>query len=368
MRILFAAGGTGGHLKPAINLAETLRDRDPGGDVLFVTSGRGIEKEFFGGAPSGAVSLFPGSGSRPALSSPLPWLRAVKRARRVIREFKPQAVVATGGYVTMPVVAALAVSGIPLYLLEQNAVPGRATRLAAHRARRVFCHYESAAAKLSRRAAAPGSPIADSLLEEGEPVEEARAFFELEPGAKTLLVAGGSLGARRLNTLVLDNLDAVGEGNQILHITGETDFEAARGRYLEAGIPAKVLPFCSRMDRAYRAADLILCRAGGMTVAEICACGLPAVLVPYPHHKDRHQYLTAGLLVRAGAGIILGEEEASRDGFRLLVVPLLNDSGRLHAMAAASRSLAKPHAAVDIIKAIREDLEGVSLLEEGAEA
>jgi UDP-N-acetylglucosamine--N-acetylmuramyl-(pentapeptide) pyrophosphoryl-undecaprenol N-acetylglucosamine transferase len=367
MRILFAAGGTGGHLKPAINLAETLRGRDPGGEIFFVTSGRGIEKEFFGGDISGSVSLFPGTGSRPPLSSPLPWLHAVKRARRVIREFKPQAVVATGGYVTMPVVAALAVSGIPLYLLEQNAVPGRATRMAARRAHRVFCHYESAAAKLRRRAVAPGSPLAESLLEGDESVEEARSFFELEPGLKTLLVAGGSLGARRLNTIVLENLDAMQEGNQILHITGEKDFEAVRVRYREAGIPARVLSFCSRMDRAYRAADLILCRAGGMTVAETCACGLPAVLVPYPYHKDRHQYLNAGLLVRAGAGLILGEEEASRDGFRLQVVPLLNDSGRLLAMAAASRSLAKPHAAADIIAAIREDLEGRSALEAGAE-
>jgi len=262
--------------------------------------------------------------------------------------------------VTVPVVLALRMTGIPLYLLEQNAVPGRATRAAARFARRVFCHFESASEKLKRRALAPGSPLSESILREGGSADEARtqarSFFGLDPDRKTLLVAGGSLGAQRLNTIVVDNLDALEEGHQILHITGARDFETIRTRYEQKGAAAKVMPFCNRMDQAYRAADLILCRAGGMTVAETCACGLPAVLVPYPHHKDRHQYHNAGPLVRSGAGVILEEEEAAGDGFCRRVLPLLDDADRLRAMAAASRSLAKPSAAADIIETIRHDL------------
>jgi UDP-N-acetylglucosamine--N-acetylmuramyl-(pentapeptide) pyrophosphoryl-undecaprenol N-acetylglucosamine transferase len=270
------------------------------------------------------------------------------------------AVVATGGYVTLPVAAAAALSGLPLYLLEQNAVPGRATRVAAPLARRIFCHYEGAAAKLGRHAAATGSPLSGTMAggTDRAEVEEARRFFGLDPKPRTLLVAGGSLGAHGLNSLVIGSLPAFGDEHQILHVTGTADHATVRKFYDVHGLPTgvKILPFCDRMDLAYQASDLILCRAGGMTVAEICAVGLPSILIPYPYHRDGHQYHNASLVGASGAGLVVREKEAAERGILRLARELLDDGDRLERMAAAARTLAKPAAAGEILAAIRNDL------------
>lgn len=383
MKVLFAAGGTGGHLSPALNLVEAIGLDEPDSRAVFLTSGRKVESSFLCRQPVDSVSLFPREGSRPSPFNPLPWLGAVRRARRLIRETRPSAVVATGGYVTLPVAAAAALSGLPLYLLEQNAVPGRATRVAAPLARRIFCHYEGAAAKLGRHAAATGSPLSGTMAGGADraAVEEARRFFGLERSQRTLLVAGGSLGARGLNSLVIGSLPAFGDEHQILHVTGTADFESVRKFYEIHGLPAgtasgkasadaedgvsspdatttrvKVLPFCDRMDLAYRASDLILCRAGGMTVAEICAVGLPSILIPYPYHRDGHQYHNATLVGASGAGVVVREKDAGESGILRLARELLDDEDRLERMGAAARALAKPAAAGEILAAIRNDL------------
>jgi UDP-N-acetylglucosamine--N-acetylmuramyl-(pentapeptide) pyrophosphoryl-undecaprenol N-acetylglucosamine transferase len=360
MRVLFAAGGTGGHLSPALNLVEAIGHDEPDSRAVFLTSGRKVESSFLDRRPVESVSLFPREGARPSPFNPLPWLSAVRKARRLIRETRPSAVVATGGYVTLPVAAAAALSGLPLYLLEQNAVPGRATRVAAPLARRIFCHYEGAALKLGRHAAATGSPLSGNMATgtDRTVVEEARRFFGLARSTRTLLVAGGSLGARSLNSLVIGSLPTFGDEHQILHITGSADHDKVRKYYQIHGDPAgvKILPFCDRMDLAYRASDLILCRAGGMTVAEICAVGLPSILIPYPHHRDGHQYHNAALIGASGAGIVVQEKEAAESGILRLARELLDDGERLERMGAAARELAKPAAAGEILAAIRNDL------------
>ncbi len=369
MRILFAAGGTGGHLRPALNLAGTLRERDPSGEVFFLTSGRSVENWFVDESAGSVKPLFPGASSRPGLANPLPWLRALATAWRVVGIFKPHAVVATGGYAALPVIPRAFSSRIPLYLLEPNAVPGRATRTMARAAHRIFCHFDTTARSLGRRAAAPGSPVwyapdrgegagaaGQTTSSEGIDAAEARAFFGLKPDRRTLLVAGGSLGAKKLNETVARSLDRLQGDHQVLFITGERDFETVRAACDAAEVETRVLPFCREMDKAYRAADLLLCRAGGMTVAEVMVAGLPAILVPYPHHKDRHQFRNAEQLEAEGAAVILDEKDLVPDTFRQEVVDLLDDPARLLAMRESACRMAKPDAAGRILDTIEADL------------
>jgi len=357
MRVLFAAGGTGGHLSPALSLARTIRDEWDGA-TAFLTAGRDVERHFLSPRDGGVTPLFPGSGSRPSLLRPRAWIDAVSRARRAMESFQPHAVVAAGGYVTLPVVAAALAANTPLYLLEQNAWPGRATRLARPFARRIFCHFDGAAACLGQRAVACGSPLGVALTGPLPARQEARTRFGLDPDRPTLLVAGGSLGAQGVNDVVLDNARALAGWAQVLHITGDRrgDPERVRAHYRDAGLDARVLPFCNEMVMAYRAADLIVCRAGGMTLAEICTMGLPAVMVPYPAHRDRHQYHNAEVLAQRGAGVVLEEQLATAEAFRQVVVGLLRDETRLQAMGAAARSLARPKAANRVLAILAEEL------------
>lgn len=360
MRILFAAGGTGGHLSPALNLAKALNDHDPGCEISFLTSGRKIEDDFLEDSGYTVAPLFPEERSRPSLFKPLRWLNGVRRARRFINEFSPDALIGTGGYVTLVAVLSGLRSGLSVYLLEQNAVPGRATRAARYFARHIFCHYEEAAAGLGRRASAPGSPLSDTINAREGDAPTAREHFGLDPDRPTLLVFGGSLGAFRLNRFVLDNVDVLDEDVQILHIAGPNDYEEVSTVYRDKGVTARVLPFCNEMHRAYSAADLLLCRAGGMTVAEACASGLPAVMVPY-RHKDDHQYRNARLMEEAGAGMIVREQDAGEQSFRKSVGALLTDSQRLKTMGDTSRGLGKIQATSAIVEQIGRDLEGRSI-------
>ena len=355
MRILFAAGGTGGHLSPALNLAKALKNQDRACEVCFLTSGRKIEKDFLDADHFRAEPLFPEEKSRPSLFKPLRWLHAVRRARRFIKEFKPDALIGTGGYVTLVAAVAGLRSGLRIYLLEQNAIPGRATRLVKLFARHIFCHYDEAAVGLGQRASAPGSPLSDAIRAQERAPSEAREHFGLEPDRPTLLVFGGSLGAFRLNRFVLDNVEALNDDVQILHIAGENDFEEVSDLYRHKGVSARVLPFCHEMHQAYRAADLLLSRAGGMTVAEACASGLPAVMVPY-RHKDGHQYPNARLMEKAGAGLLVREDEAGSESFRRSVSRLLDDRSQLKSMGDTSRGLGKLQATNMIIERIEEDL------------
>ncbi len=356
MKILFAAGGTGGHLTPAINLAAAFEKRIPSSEFFFFSTGRGIENRFLKEMKAQVVSLFPDTNSKPPISNPLSWFRAVRRAHNCFNSFRPDAVIATGGYILLPVIFKTVLSRTPLYLIEPNAVPGRATRLGMLSARHVFCHYENAAAKLGKRASFSGSPVAQAMANGKASREKARFFFGLESDRRTLLVVGGSLGASALNRIVIRNLDAFRRDHQILHITGEKDYKEVLSAYRKAGVASKILRFCGRMDLAYRAADLLFGRAGGMTVAESCASGLPSVLVPYPHHRDRHQFSNAKVVEKGGGGVVIDEKEAAEGRFRRVVIDLLGDDQRLYAMRNGSRKLGRPRAAERIVGTIGRDL------------
>lgn len=344
---MIAGGGTGGHLTPALALARELAAR--GAEVLLVGGTRGPDR-----------ALLPASGlphrllASPAVERRRRWrnallpvrlARAMAAARGLLREARPAVVVGTGGYVSVPVVLAAAVGGVPILLLEPNRVPGLATRLLARFAERICVQHEETAAALAGRASVEttGIPIPPP-----RPVE-ADFARRLEPDRPTLGVFGGSQGARGINDAVLD---LVGEspaeaGFNLVWQTGAADHDrvAAAAEWPRRFV---IRPFFDPMASVYPTLDLIVCRAGALTVAEITAWGVPAVVVPYPHATDDHQTANARALETAGAAMVVVEGELSGRRLGNLVRGLLADPARLSAMAGAARSLGRPSATVAV--------------------
>ncbi len=321
--IVFIGGGTGGHLQPGVVLRDALLRRHPDWRGPFLLAGRAVERSF---VPQGAtcLELFPGRTSRPA-----PWradlyVRAWIAAARELARLKPDLLVFLGGYVAF--IARLARWNVPMVILESNVLPGRSVRLAAPFAKRLFLQWlPPAAARLPMmRARVTGMPLKFESL---PPQREARSQLRLKREARVLLVLGGSLGATPINDLVLAGASdlAAARSLQVLHLAGPRDEERVQAAYAAAGVDAVVLPFCDAMASCYSAADLIVARAGGMTVAEIAAAGRPALFVPYPHHADHHQEWNARVLADAGAAWIVNEASTGADFVRTHVLPRLAD-------------------------------------------
>ncbi|MHC4943354.1 MAG: UDP-N-acetylglucosamine--N-acetylmuramyl-(pentapeptide) pyrophosphoryl-undecaprenol N-acetylglucosamine transferase [Planctomycetota bacterium] len=362
MRILFAGGGTGGHILPARNLADWLRADAEDHEVLFLIAGRDLEKSFFEQTSWRRKPLFPGFQSRPSLLNYSAWRKAAKLARDQIRAFKPDAMILTGGYVSFPALLGRGWPRFPVYVLEQNALAGRTVRLCALVAKRVFCHFELTASRW-KKAMVTGSPLPTSYRGSGAVLPaKARRFFRLKEGLVTLLVAGGSQGAKAVNDLMLEYLPLLsqeGDGKiQVIHVTGHRDFERVRDGYKGTGIPNAVRSFVDPMEMAYRAADLILCRGGGMTIAEITGMGLPAVIVPYPHHRNRHQYKNAVEIVESGGAFVVEEREFNARAFGYCIIETLLSPARLEEMAKKSRGLGRLNGSRRILEVIRSDLHG----------
>jgi UDP-N-acetylglucosamine--N-acetylmuramyl-(pentapeptide) pyrophosphoryl-undecaprenol N-acetylglucosamine transferase len=345
---------------PGRNLAAWLKKDDPSHEALFLTAGRPVEDRFFEKERWPRETLFPGYVSRPSPLNPLPWIRAAARARKALRRFAPDALVVLGGYASLPVLLASRPRPRPMYVLEVNAVSGRSTRLAAAFARRVFCHFEETVEAMPRNTLLTGSPLAPGFGSSAEAPAALREAFGLDPNLPTLLVAGGSQGAKAINDFVLDHLPllagARGQGVQVLHVAGPRDFDRVRAGYGAADFRHAVVPFVDPMERAYRAADLILCRGGAMTVAEVAACGLPSVIVPYPHHKDRHQFHNARGLRQAGGAVILEEKDFSDRTFQESLVDLLHDPARRKALAEGARRAGRADGGKRILDRIKADL------------
>jgi UDP-N-acetylglucosamine--N-acetylmuramyl-(pentapeptide) pyrophosphoryl-undecaprenol N-acetylglucosamine transferase len=272
--------------------------------------------------------------------------RAVGSSLRDLRARRPDLVVGLGGYASVgPGLAAL-LSGRPLLLLEQNAVPGKANRLLARLGGRLAAAYPESLsglpARARSRARVVGNPVRPELLSgRRDP-----GRFGLSPDAPILLVTGGSQGAEGLNRAVAEAAPILARrGVQAIHLAGESGATAAREAWARAGARAYVVPFTREMGDAYATADLVLCRAGGTTVAELAALGKPAVLVPYPHHADRHQERNARALVAAGAARLVPEAELTPERVERDVADLIGDREALGRMGRAAARLGVPDAA-----------------------
>jgi UDP-N-acetylglucosamine--N-acetylmuramyl-(pentapeptide) pyrophosphoryl-undecaprenol N-acetylglucosamine transferase len=362
-RILFAGGGTGGHLYPALALAEAVREQEPDAAIHFVGAERGVEAQVLPqrGVPHTLLPFEPLRRSQPWQNWRLvPSLfHSLRGLSRLFRSFRPSLVVGTGGYASAPACLWAAAMGVPVAIQEQNSYPGLTQRIAARFARQVHLGFPEAARHLKAgrhtEIHALGNPIRppDATL---DPLE-CRHDFGLRADALVVLVVGGSQGARAVNEALLDALTGVVAGAlpwpdrmQILWATGPANFEVVSEqlRAIEMGDRVQTRAYIQEMPRALAAADIALSRAGAMATAELMAWGIPSVLVPLPTSAADHQRHNARALADAGAAIMLEETTLTTAGLWDAITGLGGDDAARERMAASARSRARPDAARDV--------------------
>lgn len=319
---------------PALVLARAMRGR--GHQPLLVTEGREVEREILQRELPDVQEVRLPPLARARFVLPIWLLRATFAARRLLREHRIDEVVITGGRPSVPVGLAARSLGLPLYLLEQNAVMGRANRWLQRFARRIYQGLPIDGS-FGPRMVLTGTPLRRSIGRIDRAV--ARAALGLDAAAPVLLVTGGSQGAQSLNQIVPRALVALDRPLQVLHLAGMGRDEAVRVLYAGGRLVAHVRPVALDMDRMLAAADLVICRGGGTTVAELAAVGRPAVIVPYPHHKDRQQLHNARVLADRGAAIVIEESQLNAETLRQCLAALLDDATQLQLMGAAARRL-----------------------------
>ena len=354
-RVMFTGGGTGGHIFPALAIADELKSLRPEGAIAFIGTKTKIEARV---VPQAGYQFFPitVSALRRRISVetalfPLHLLAGMGQSLARLRQWKPDVVVGTGGYVSGPPLYAASVMGIPTLLHESNSIPGATTRLLAGRMSEVHITFAGTKDLLRRKdnVVLSGNPTRGSLGTLSR--EDGAAHFGLHPDNETLFAFGGSLGAQSINAALLGLVPRLaGRGVQVIWQTGLREHETFRqGASAFPGVV--VLPFIDRMDCAYAAADLVVCRAGATTLAEITRLGMPSILVPYPHAAADHQTANAQALVDAHAAVMVRDADlASRLGG--VVDALLGDVDRRNSMAARCRSLGRPDAARTLAEAV----------------
>jgi UDP-N-acetylglucosamine--N-acetylmuramyl-(pentapeptide) pyrophosphoryl-undecaprenol N-acetylglucosamine transferase len=346
IRIVIAGGGTGGHLFPGIAVARELLRRHPDAAITFAGTARGIESRVIP-RESFELDLLRSAGLKgTSLSARLRGLMLLPLsaidAWSILSRRSPHLVIGVGGYSSGPVVLFAALRRIPTLLLEQNAVPGLTNRLLARAVSAAAVTFESTAGYFGRRAIVAGNPVRPEFLSErNQPAPRVA-------GPPRILIFGGSHGAHAINVAMVEaaaQLALHPGGLAITHQTGERDLELVREGYRRAGLAARVEPFLFAMDREINAADLVVCRAGATTIAELTAAGRPSLLVPLPTAADDHQRRNAEVLASAGAAEIVEQKNLTGAALAQRIASLVGDRSRLEAMSAAARRLARPDAA-----------------------
>ncbi len=355
MRIVFAAGGTGGHILPALSVADELRARSRGLEALFIGTRSGLESRL---VPAGGYEIrfisakgVRGKGAAARLRGAAGIAVGFFQSLALLGRFKPDVVYGSGGYASAAVVLAASCLRKRIVIQEQNSIPGLTNRLLARHARKIYLGFENAAAYFKKHPGlvVTGNPLRASILVLGR--SDARADFGIEGEGPLLLVFGGSQGARTLNRAAAEYLLARPNVRGIVQ-TGEQDFPWVRERL--AGVSSRVCarPYLEAMDRAYAAATVCLARAGALTVSELAAAAVPAILVPYPHAADDHQSYNASHLADAGGAIVLRDADLNADSLAAALDPLLADPARLAAMRRALERAARK----DAVKTIAADV------------
>src|SRR5690554_3231202 len=353
-KVLIMAGGTGGHVFPALACARQLQAQ--GYEVHWLGTRRGIEAELIpaAGIPVHYIDIqgLRGKGKAGLLKAPVRLLRALSQSLKVVRQLQPVCVLGAGGYVTGPGGVAAWLRRIPLVIHEQNAVVGTTNRLLANIAARRCEGFDGSFAPSAKRRST-GNPVREDI-------------FAVPPmswdGSRSprLLVLGGSLGALPLNRLLPDALAQLpaDQRPQVRHQCGKQHVEAAREAYTSAGVEAAVEPFIADMAEAYAWADLVVCRAGALTVAELAAAGVGAILVPFPHAVDDHQTRNGQHMVKAGAAILVPQPRFTPEALADTLKGLSGDREKILGMAQAARSLARPDATERVVNYCLEAANG----------
>jgi UDP-N-acetylglucosamine--N-acetylmuramyl-(pentapeptide) pyrophosphoryl-undecaprenol N-acetylglucosamine transferase len=339
--ILIMAGGTGGHIFPALAVAHTLRDA--GWRVVWLGNPDGMEARL---VPQHGFEMvwvkfaaLRGKGLLRKLLLPLNLLRGFWQARKALRQIRPDVVLGMGGYITFPGGMMAALAGIPLVLHEQNSVAGLANKVLAGVADRIVTGFPA----VLKKGEWLGNPVRPEIAALPAPAER----FAERDGALRVLIIGGSLGAAALNEIIPQGMARLSAESlpQIVHQAGEKHIAALEANYAAAGVPAHCVAFIDDMAGAYEWADLVVCRAGALTVAELAAAGVASILVPFPHAVDDHQTGNARFLVDAGAAFLLPQSDLTPEAIAGIGQ---YSRGQLLEMAEKARSLAKPDATADV--------------------
>ncbi|NAY92375.1 undecaprenyldiphospho-muramoylpentapeptide beta-N-acetylglucosaminyltransferase [Muricauda sp. JGD-17] len=355
-RFILSGGGTGGHIYPAIAIANELKRRHTNAEFLFVGAKDKMEMEKVPQAGYKIEGLWISGIQRKLtlknLMFPLKLISSLLRARKIVKQFKPDVAIGTGGFASGPLLRMAASAGIPCVLQEQNSFAGITNKLLSGKAKKICVAYDGMERFFPKeKIVKTGNPIRMDLVNLKKDNKEALSFFGLNPNRKTILILGGSLGARRINQLIereLDFFDAM--GLQVLWQCGKLYFEEYRKYNSET---VKVLAFVNRMDFAYTAADVIISRAGAGSVSELCLVGKPVLFIPSPNVAEDHQTQNAKALVTKDAGIMLKEMELDST-FEERFSQLMNSEEMQQTLGANIRKLAMPKATEHIVDEIEK--------------
>ena len=359
MKILIGGGGTGGHIYPALALSRFAQRVDSNCELLFVGSEKGLESKI---VPSAGFNLrtIPASGFKRSLKGLVKTISdlagGMKEAGAILKDFKPDVVFGTGGYVAAPLVIKAALKRYPVVIHEQNALPGLTNRLMARFSRRICLSFAETGSRMAGRGKTvyTGNPRASEVTAFSR--EEGISRFGLDPKAKTVLVYGGSRGALKLNQVVttyLENKMLAMDVNMI-YVTGDLYYQEVSVKL--TGLPerVKLFPYLDDMPAALAAADLAVTRSGATTLAEITALGIPAILIPSPNVVDNHQYYNARLLSDRGAAVLIEEKDFDDTRLAAEIDSLFATPEKLSDMAEKSRQMGVPDAAERVYRVLQE--------------
>ncbi|WBX70841.1 undecaprenyldiphospho-muramoylpentapeptide beta-N-acetylglucosaminyltransferase [Tenacibaculum retecalamus] len=356
INVIISGGGTGGHIYPAIAIANEIKVRYPDANILFVGAKDKMEMEKVPQAGYDIKGLWISGIQRKITAKnllfPVKLLSSLWNAHKIIRKFKPNVVIGTGGFASGPTLMVANKKGIPTVVQEQNSYPGITNKLLSKKAGKICVAYDNLERFFPKdKIIKTGNPVRQDLLKIHTKVNVGKEFFELDSSKKTILVLGGSLGARKINQLIEENLDFFKNQNiQLIWQCGKLYFEEYK-KYNEVE-NVQVHQFLNRMDLAYAAADFIVSRAGASSVSELCIVGKPTVFIPSPNVAEDHQTKNAKSIVDKHGAILVKENEL--DTFPIVIETLLKDKGKQQSLSENINELALPNATSDIVNEIEK--------------
>ncbi|SDS08131.1 undecaprenyldiphospho-muramoylpentapeptide beta-N-acetylglucosaminyltransferase [Christiangramia echinicola] len=356
LRVILSGGGTGGHIYPAIAIADEIKRRYPDAEILFVGAQDRMEMEKVPQAGYEIEGLWISGVDRSfSLKNfifPFKLMSSLSKSRKIIKKFKPDIVIGTGGFASGPLLRVAISKGIPTLIQEQNSLPGITNRILAKYADTICAAYEKVKEVFpAERTIITGNPVRQDLLEVNQLREQALEHFNLSKNKKTVLVLGGSLGARRINRLIENDLKKFKDENvQLIWQIGKLYFDEYK-KYDSVNVRAK--EFINRMDLAYAAADVIISRAGAGSVSELCIVGKPVLFIPSPNVAENHQAKNAMAVTDHDAALMITEDELN-ERFEPCFFSLLEDERRMNRFAANIKKLALPNATSDIVDEVEK--------------
>ncbi len=360
IRLIITGGGTGGHLFPGISLGQAIMQDYPNSEVLFIGTDRKVDKAALSGLDFQTATIkthgIKGKSLPAKIMALLHQPAALFEAAKIIRSFKPDLVFGVGGYVTGPVILASRLLGITTCIHEQNSIPGLTNKMLAHIANLIFLSLPGSEKYFpAGKTILSGNPVRSKILQAAQKMRPKANHAPL-----TLLILGGSQGARRLNSLILEAaekcLAKLSPPPEIIHQTGAHDEEPVREKYAALGLTARVQPFFTDMAEIYSRADLVVSRAGATTLAELTVCRKPVILVPFPYAADNHQEVNGRYIVEAGGGLMFKQSELDGEKLGHAITRLLQDRELLRNMSENAGKIAMPDATATIVSTCMEML------------